>query len=476
MPATQLRVDPALLAYIESPQFCGVGLPELRPSNWEAVISSTAPIGCATSPYDLYVLEGKRIFDYVLFRAITNTMDLSKQPPGLLHHIETVVATDAVLGEVFKRTDTRTRTDGVWAIRDGFFAFIGAHWNQADRKTRATARWLLPVLEPIVIIIANSYLQPDTQTKSTRSRNKAPEEPHGVLFLRQLRRLPGLFTDPDSSLDTAESSDVSSLEVDRSPDSKSPDSPAEIASPTPLQVTVSSPAPIPSYAQWELSPLAPEVQNQLGTLIPLSPPSPALPGLAEYQRGSKLFWAPDLPGASGLDDELGTGPERGYAGASLLPGFELDLSQRMAALNFSSSKAMLEKDPWASPNNGPAFRTPSPPGPPVFWEDRLRLLDRVSPDPKEETVLEKVSVEVLIRESPVPQVVISTPASGDAVRRPLTPHNSPHTRNAGKEEKGKGREPMELCRATGSRLPLSCSVCPVWPAFELGIEFFSICL
>ncbi|KAJ7656348.1 hypothetical protein DFH06DRAFT_470563 [Mycena polygramma] len=388
-------------------------------------------------------------------------MDLSKQPPGLLHHIETVVATDTVLSELFKRTDTRTRTDGVWAIRDGFFAFIGAHWNQANRKTRATAKWLLPVLEPIVIIIANSYIQPDTQAlKSTRSRNKAPEEPHGVLFLRQLRRLPGLFTDPDSSLDTEESSDISS--VDPSPDSKSPDSSAEIASPTALEVTESSPAPIPSYAQWDLSPLAPEARKQLGTLIPLSPPSPALPGLAEYQRVSKPFWAPDLPGASGLDEELGAGPEvlstcalkaavlntaqtqGGYSGASLLPGFGVDLSKRMAALNFSSSKAMLEKDPWGSPNNGLAFRTPSPPGPPVFWEDRIRLLDRVSPDPKEETVLEKVSEEILTRESAVPLVVVSTPASGDAVRRPLTPHNSPHTRNTAKEEKGKGRDIIDV--------------------------------
>ncbi|KAJ6514877.1 hypothetical protein C8R47DRAFT_494076 [Mycena vitilis] len=357
---------------------------------------------------------------------------LMKFPTTSLLVVEKALASNKVIYEIFKKITYQTVKDNTLVVRDGFFAFIAAQWNEKGRDRDGTRAWLVSLTGPLVQIILASY-QVNAKIKRP-SRNKRTE-PQGIQFLWNLYHVQKSFEEDDTWF----------ASINDSTSSKSSGLSAEVESPIVPQATVSSPAPIPSYAQWDLSPLAPEVRNQIGTLIPLTPPSPALPGLAglaEYQRVSKLFWAPDLPGASGVDDELSAGLEGGYTGASLLPGFEADISKRMAALNFSSSRSMLEKDPWASPDNGLAFRTPSPPRPPVFWEDRIRLLNRVSPDPKEETVLEKVLGEILIGQSPVPQVTVSdsTPASGDTVRRPLTPHNSPHGRIIGKDEKGKGRE------------------------------------
>ncbi|KAJ7622898.1 hypothetical protein DFH06DRAFT_1230988 [Mycena polygramma] len=418
-------VEVSLLAHIRSADFTYPSIPALSDEYWSSVTSFQIPAGCVSSPFDVYTEQGKRIYSNV----ITSCLDMEqlvKFPATFLLFAEKALGSNAILYELFKRITYQTVKDNTLVVRDGFFAFVAAHWNQKRADQEITQSWLVCLIGPLMQVISASY-QENSKMKGP-SRNKR-NEPQGVQFLWNLYHVQKSSEDDDAWFHAInDSTSTTSSELS-----------AEIPSPMVPQANVSSPAPIPSYGQWVLSPLAPEVRNQLGTLVPLTPPSPALPGLAEYQRVSKLFWAPDLPGASGVDDELGAGLESGYS-ASLLPGFELDLSKRMAALNFSSSKAMLEKDPWASPNNGLAFRTPSPPGPPVFWADRLRLLDRVSPDPKEETVLEKVSEEILTRESAVPQVVISTPVSGDAVRRPLTPHNSPHTCNTAKEEKGKGRE------------------------------------
>ncbi|KAJ7656341.1 hypothetical protein DFH06DRAFT_1473590, partial [Mycena polygramma] len=357
MPAAT-KLDLALLAYIQSPQFCAIELPDLRPSTWEAVIELEVPIGCKTSPYDLYVVQGKRIFDWALFRAISSTLDLSKQPLGLIHYIETTVSTDALLVEIFRAVDNRTLLQSVSAIRDGFFAFIGAYWTQAGENIEAVCRWLLPPFEPLIVIIAASYKPTDDQPKPkatravTESRNR---EPHGVLFLRNLRKLPGLFTDPDSSFDTTESSDIASPEVQHSPLKESP-------------ARLPSPPAIPPFGDWGLSPLRRGVLHHGAAMSP----------------SVLAFCLPDVPSPSGLSEELG-GELEFQSNGSLLPGFEPDLPRRMAALTFPDSQAMLEKDPLAFPDQKFTFRTPPPAGPRVSWEARLKLPARVSPDPREGT-------------------------------------------------------------------------------------------
>ncbi|KAJ6514861.1 hypothetical protein C8R47DRAFT_1063642 [Mycena vitilis] len=434
MPAAT-KVNLALLAYIQSPTFCPVELPELRASTWEAVIELEVPIGCKNSPYDLFVVEGKRIFDWVLFRAISSTLDLTKYPLGLVHpqHIETTVSTDMLLGEIFRAVDKRTLLQSVSAIRDGFFAFIGAYWTQAGENIEAVCRWLLPPFEPLISIIAVSYkptLNPmfsddDPRPKATRavaeSRNR---EPHGIFGLQTPSKsnphhsvqgkLPGLFTDSDSSFDTTESSDVVSPEVHH-PLAK--ESPARLPSP---------PA-IPCFGEWGLSPLRREVMSHGPAISPsvlafCLPDAPNPSGLSEELGGGEVE-VPNFPASRGV--ELKPVPTLKFQSNSLLPGFEPGLPRRMAALTLPGSQAMPEKDPFTFPDQKFTFKTPPPPDRRVSWEDHLKFTAHVSPDHTEDMSQE---IQAIVGEASndltVPKP--STPASGDGARRPLTPLNSPH--------------------------------------------------
>jgi hypothetical protein len=73
--------------------------------------------------------------------------------------VEMTLGANELLREVFSNLDQRALLDGVLAVRDGFFAFVGAHWNQAFCDTEFTTAWLLCIFGPMIQIIGELYMK-----------------------------------------------------------------------------------------------------------------------------------------------------------------------------------------------------------------------------------------------------------------------------------------------------------------------------
>jgi hypothetical protein len=62
--------------------------------------------------------------------------------------VEDILYSNEILCALFKKMDHRATLDGASIIRDGFFAFVGAQWNQASRDTEHTHDWLRRLFGP----------------------------------------------------------------------------------------------------------------------------------------------------------------------------------------------------------------------------------------------------------------------------------------------------------------------------------------
>jgi hypothetical protein len=80
MTALAREVDASLLAYMRSAEFSH--LPSLSDRYWESVKSLKIPPGCRSSPFDVYAIQGKRIFEHALLRGLGDTDELLKKPLG----------------------------------------------------------------------------------------------------------------------------------------------------------------------------------------------------------------------------------------------------------------------------------------------------------------------------------------------------------------------------------------------------------
>jgi hypothetical protein len=55
-----------------------------------------------------------------------------------VQHIEQLLYSNVILCAVFKAMDERATLGGILTMCEGFFAFIGAEWNQQCCNTTAT--------------------------------------------------------------------------------------------------------------------------------------------------------------------------------------------------------------------------------------------------------------------------------------------------------------------------------------------------
>ncbi|KAJ7931774.1 hypothetical protein B0H13DRAFT_2524870 [Mycena leptocephala] len=297
MTALAKEVDASLLAYMRSAEFSH--LPPLSDRYWESVKSLKIPPGCRSSPFDVYAIQGKRIFEHALLRGLGDTDELLKKPLGYVTFVEMTLGANELLREVFSNLDQRALLDGVLAVRDGFFAFVGAHWNQAFCDTEFTTAWLLCIFGPMIQIIGKLYMKQyvshnnlwgDSSTTRLASDHRkgwdlrTPKlvNPTASYSFEIFKGYKSLWWTPILHLTRSLPSHPKSKTLPRKSD------PRRFLPPAMLQ--------IPEFDQWSLSPLSAHG----------APPSFTRDrfGQRRLSRFPDMFWPASLPGQSSIGEEL----------------------------------------------------------------------------------------------------------------------------------------------------------------------------
>lgn len=169
------KVNAAFIDFIKSREFSPQRIPSLSDEFWVSAGSAVVELGRRSSTFDAYATEGRFVLNHAVFRSIVDVEDLRDKPPGYIrvsgfvfstvHNIsmrpgqfmEEAICVNDVIRELFEKLEPRALDNKVSSIRDGFFAFVGAHWEQVDRKTDLTIKWLVDLLRPVLMAGGRKY-------------------------------------------------------------------------------------------------------------------------------------------------------------------------------------------------------------------------------------------------------------------------------------------------------------------------------
>ncbi|KAJ7151671.1 hypothetical protein C8R46DRAFT_1122771 [Mycena filopes] len=280
----------SLVTYIKSPHFPRPRIPPI-PDN-------------LSSHSDIYFFQGKRLYDYAIFKAMGGTCELLKMPVGFSAFLDTML---------LLKLDSNA-LDKVTGVRKGLFAYIGGHWNGVDCDDEETIGCILPILRPLAQHVGQFYTEKFVKpnTRGTRANQVDPSA-----LLKNLQSILTIDSSSDSSLDSS----LSNMSITGDTEATN--------QPKPSISIVARPDPdIPPFDSWVLSPLHPGVLAR--PITPMRAIHSALDGL------SKSPLRPlELPSPSGIEEELARFNGR-YDGGDfnlnhLLPAFEMESRKANAA-------------------------------------------------------------------------------------------------------------------------------------------------
>ncbi|KAJ7722977.1 hypothetical protein B0H16DRAFT_1737497 [Mycena metata] len=166
---------------------------------------STSNVGkcrAKSTPFDIYVVQGKRVLDHAIFRGVIEIVsDFLAMPAGFLNLAQDVVLSEDILRALFEKLDSELLSDGVSTVREGFQAFIAAHWHRSFCDDQYTATWLLALFRPLLKEIQRCFIE---SVPLNRSNDLAQK------FLQNLQKIQTLPSDTvDSSADSFSSTSSS---------------------------------------------------------------------------------------------------------------------------------------------------------------------------------------------------------------------------------------------------------------------------